>query len=86
VRYGLPQAISGVNSFWLRGYGNPPPGTLIVVGISRRFLVENFSSCLLTAHTWNRYGVENEETRDHPDLFVCRGLRHSWQEFWRDFQ
>jgi hypothetical protein len=23
-RYGLPAAISGINSFWLRGYGEPP--------------------------------------------------------------
>jgi hypothetical protein len=29
---GLPRAISGVNSYWLRGYGAPPPRMLIVVG------------------------------------------------------
>ena len=29
------------------------------------------------AHTWNRYGVLNEETRNHPDIFVCRHLRES---------
>ena len=34
-RYGLPSAISGVNSFWERGYGNPPPETRIVIGLSR---------------------------------------------------
>ena len=22
---GLPPAISGINSYWLRGYGDPPP-------------------------------------------------------------
>ena len=32
--YGLPRAISGVNSFWYRGYGDPPPQTLIVVGLA----------------------------------------------------
>ncbi len=31
--YGLPKAISGVNSYWAKGYGNPPPQTLIVSGI-----------------------------------------------------
>ena len=36
--HGLPPALSRVNSFWLRGYGDPPPQTLIVVGISRRGL------------------------------------------------
>jgi MFS family permease len=85
-RYGLPPAISGTNSFWLRGYGNPPPETLIVLGLSRHFLENNFASCQLAAHTWNRYGVENEETRDHPDIFVCRGLRQPWPVFWKDFR
>jgi hypothetical protein len=85
-RYGLPQAISGINSFWQRGYGNPPPQTLIVLGISRGFLERNFASCQIAGHTPNPYGVDNEETRDHPDIYVCHGLRQSWPEFWKDFQ
>ena len=84
-RYGLPLAISGINSFWERGYGNPPPETVIVIGISLPFLQRNFTACQLAGHTWNRYGVENEETKDHPDIYVCRGLRQSWPEFWKDF-
>jgi len=83
--YRLPPVISGINSFWQRGYGDPAPQTLIVVGISRRFLERNFSTCQLAGHTWNRYSVENEETRDHPDIYVCRGLRQSWPDFWKDF-
>jgi hypothetical protein len=84
-RFGLPQAISGINSFWQRGYGDPAPEALIVLGISPRFLQRNFSTCQLAAHTWNRYGVENEETREHPDIYVCRGLRQSWPDFWKNF-
>jgi hypothetical protein len=84
--HGLPRAISGVNSFWERGYGNPPPETLIVVGFSANFVQENFATCELVAHTWNRYGVQNEETRDYPDIYVCRGLRRAWPEFWKEFQ
>jgi hypothetical protein len=85
-RYGLPAAISGINSFWLRGYGEPPPETLIVVGLSSHFVQSNFSGCQVAGHTWNRFGVENEETRDHTDIFVCRGLKQSWPAFWKDFQ
>ncbi len=85
-QYGLPRAISGINSFWQRGYGNPPPETLIVIGLSRRLVDKNFASCELAGHTWNRYGVENEETKDHPDIFVCRGIKRSWPEFWKDFR
>ena len=36
--YGLPRAISGINSFWYRGYGDPPPQTVIVIGLSRKYL------------------------------------------------
>ena len=28
-RHGLPRAISQANSFWARGYGDPPPATII---------------------------------------------------------
>lgn len=85
-RYGLPRAISGVNSFWERGYGDPPPEALIVIGLSRQFLERNFSSCELAGRISNRYRVDNEETRDHPGIFVCRGLRRNWPEFWRNFR
>ncbi len=84
--HGLPQAISGVNSFWQRGYGDPPPETLIVLGLSHGFLERNFSSCEVAGHTPNPYGIENEETSDHPDIYVCRGLHRSWPEFWSDFR
>jgi hypothetical protein len=84
--YGLPTAISGVNSYWLRGYGDPPPQTLIVTGLPREFLERHFQSCDLAGHVTNRYGVLNEETREHQDIFVCRGLRESWPEFWKQFR
>jgi hypothetical protein len=83
---GLPPAISGINSFWQHGYGNPPPETLIVVGLSRSFLGRNFASCRIAGHYPNFYGIQNEEARDHPDIFVCHGLRQSWPDFWKDFQ
>jgi hypothetical protein len=85
-QYGLPKAISGVNSFWQRGFGNPPPQVVIVLGLSRNFLERNFTSCETAAHTWNRFGIANEETIEHPDIFVCRGLRKSWPEFWKHFR
>jgi len=85
-RYQLPRAISGVNSFWQEGYGDPPPETLIVLGMSQEFAEATFSSCEVVGHPSNRYGVINEETRDHPDIFLCRGLRRPWPDFWKDFQ
>ena len=85
-RYGLPQAISGVNSFWERGYGNPPAETVIVIGLPRGYVEDKFAACEVAGHTWNRFGIANEETRSHPDIFVCRHLRQSWPEFWKNFR
>lgn len=80
--YGLPEAISGVNSYWLRGYGNPPPETLIVIGFSRERAERFFATCDLAGQVTNRHGVENEEAKFHPDIFVCRRPRQPWPDVW----
>jgi len=80
-QYGLPPAISGVNSSWERGYGGPAE-TFIVAGYPREILMKHFASCVVAAHPWNKYGVPNEETIEDPDIFVCRDLKGSWTEFW----
>jgi dolichyl-phosphate-mannose-protein mannosyltransferase len=84
--YGLPEAICGTNSFWARGYGEPPPETLIVIGFSREFGERHFESCELVGHITNKHSVPNEETTDHRDIFLCRHLRESWPEFWKKFR
>ena len=84
--YGLPRAISGINSFWLRGYGMPPPETLVVVGVDAPYLHSKFEACVVAGRITNRYNVLNEETRDHPTIYVCRGLRQTWDEFWSQFR
>ena len=82
-KYGLPRAISGVNSSWERGYGNPAPETVITVGYARDFVEEHFASCTLVGHPGNQYGVATEETIEDPDTFLCTGLKESWDEFWK---
>ncbi len=84
--YGLPRAISGVNSSWERGYGDPPPQSLIVVGFSREFVAANFTACHLAAQVTNAYGVVNEETTERKDIFVCGPPRNGWPAFWQNFQ
>jgi hypothetical protein len=81
--HGLPQALSRVNSFWLRGYGDRPPQTLVVVGFSREFVDANFAACESKGTISNHFGVTNEETRFDRYLWVCRGVREPWPEFWR---
>lgn len=79
---GLPNAISGINSYWARGYGEPPPETLIVLGGKREELERVFASVQLAGAITNRYGVANEETTRHREIFVCRGMRARWPEIW----
>jgi hypothetical protein len=83
-QHGLPRAISGTNSFWFRGYGNPAPETVIVVGISQHFLDEHFSKCrMVDEKITNPYGVRNEETERHPDIYVCGPPKKGWEAFWK---
>ncbi len=84
--YGLPEAISGMNSYWLRGYGDPPPQTLIVLGFQRDGVERYFETCNLVSQVTNRYNVKNEETSAYPGIFVCRGLRQPWPELWPHFR
>jgi 4-amino-4-deoxy-L-arabinose transferase-like glycosyltransferase len=81
--YGLPGAISGVDSYWLRGYPEPPPHTLIVLGYGRDELTAFFEACDPVGQVTNRYGVPNEETTVHPQIFVCREPRQPWPVLWQ---
>ena len=85
-QYHLPPPISGTNSAWLRGYPDPPPTTLIVLGTSREYADRRYTDCRLAGHNTNSLGIRNEESRDHPDIFVCGPPRLPWKEFWKDFQ
>jgi hypothetical protein len=84
--YHLPPPISGVNSSWLRGYPTPLPSTLIVMGQSRKEADRLFTACRLAGHNGNSLGVKNEESEDHPDIFVCGPPRMPWPEFWEEYQ
>jgi 4-amino-4-deoxy-L-arabinose transferase-like glycosyltransferase len=81
-KYGLPPAITAVNSGWLRGYPQTPPRTVIVLGSSRERADELFADSRLAGHSGNAWGVVNEESRDHPDIFVCGPARKPWSELW----
>ncbi len=84
--YHVPPPISGTNSAWLRGYPVPPPSTLIVIGLSSKYVERNLTACRAVAHNVNREGVKNEESQYHPDIFICGPPRKPWLEFWKDFQ
>jgi hypothetical protein len=84
--HGLPAPISGVNSFWERGYGDPPPTTLVVLGFERARAERLFRSCAVAARLANPYDLPNEETIQHPEVLVCRDPLHPWSEVWPGFR
>jgi 4-amino-4-deoxy-L-arabinose transferase-like glycosyltransferase len=84
--YNLPRAISGIDSFWLWGYGNPPPETVIVLGLEPSYVYSLFETCSIVGTNTNSYGIQNEESRDHPHILLCRHLRQPWEQFWENFQ
>jgi hypothetical protein len=86
ARYHLPVPISMTNSAWLRGYPAHPPDPLIVVGFSREDADKAFTDCRLAGHNGNPEKVKNEESEDHPDIFVCGGPRLGWPAFWREYR
>ena len=83
--YHLPHAISGIDSFWLWGYGDPPPNTVIVLGLDPSYAYSLFETCSLAGTNVNPYGIQNEESQDYPEILLCRHLRQPWEQFWENF-
>ncbi|MEO6259647.1 MAG: glycosyltransferase family 39 protein [Thermoanaerobaculia bacterium] len=79
--WGLPHAISGTNSYWLRGYGEAPQN-LILVGSDIEDARQAFQQCAVVGRITNSYGIKNEESTKHPDVLFCRGLKLPWPELW----
>jgi len=84
--YHLPPPISATNSAWLRGYPEPSPTTLIVLGFPQSSVERMFTGCRLAGHNGNSEGVQNEESEDHPDIFVCGPPQMPWPELWKKYR
>jgi hypothetical protein len=82
----LPHAMSLTNSFWYRGYDPRMPQTVILTGFDLDEGRKLFGSCVVVARNTNPFGVENEESQDHPDILLCRNLRMPWPDYWERFR
>jgi len=79
---GLPQAISRTNTYWYRGYGDPPPTTIIELGNSAEDESKSAATCTSFGKFHNDAGVENEESAWNYEIFVCRDIPAKWPEIW----
>jgi hypothetical protein len=81
----LPRAICGMNSHWYHGYGDPPPETLIVVGMTLDSAQSAFESCEIGGYASRPFGIKNSTIRNVA-ILVCRGPRQPWPQFWWTLQ
>ena len=85
--YQLPTPMGGANSAWLRGYPDPPPTTLIVVGVEPEEGRRWFTSCYVAARVRNSEGIPNLESESiRSSILVCGPPRSPWPVFWREFR
>jgi len=82
--YGLPMPIGTTNSEWLRGYPQPPPTTLIVLGLTEQQANSIFTGCRWAGHNGNSEGIRNEESQHHPDILLCGPPREPWPVLWQE--
>jgi 4-amino-4-deoxy-L-arabinose transferase-like glycosyltransferase len=77
---GLPQPISGHNTYWYWGHPHGRSDTTIAVGFDREFLDKRFGSVERAAKFHAPAGVHNLE--DGTAIWVCRDQREAWDGLW----
>ena len=82
---GLPTAVSGHNTEWWWGLGNPRATTVVAVAPGgapgyRAFLSRFFTSVRPVATLSNPAGIHNEEWGGH--IYLCTGPRSTWAQLW----
>ncbi len=85
---GLPQAVSGHNTYWWWGPGNPHATTVVAVlpgpvdddGGGTAYLRQFFTSVRAVATLSNPYGIHNQEFGGH--VYLCTGPRRPWGKMW----
>jgi hypothetical protein len=78
-RYGLPEAISGHNNFFLWGPGDREVEVVITVGESREEVEQSFDDVEQAATLVHEYAMPYES--DLP-VFVCRRPKKPFKDLW----
>ena len=81
-KYGLPQAISKQNSYWVWGPGKYDGSTMIILGSSGRHDREFFQSVEKVGRVEHPYSRRDE----YYDILLCRGPKKSLQEIWPELK
>src|ERR1022692_598393 len=84
---GLPQAVSGHNTYWWWGPGNPHARTVLAIMPGPvdgpgdgAYLRQFFTSVRAVATFSNPYGIHNANWGGH--VYLCTGPRRPWGQMW----
>jgi hypothetical protein len=77
-RYGLPQAISRHNSYWIWGPRNYDGSTMIILHSDGRGDRQHFQSVEAVGRVEHPYSRRDE----YFDIYLCRGLKENLQQVW----
>ena len=77
-KYGLPNAISGHQNYFLWGPREYTGESVIVMQGRKETLEQVYASCEKRAHVSHPYSMP----RDQFDVFYCRGLKAPLKELW----
>ncbi len=77
-RYGLPQAISKHNSYWIWGPRNYDGSTMIILRSDGRGDREHFQSVQAVGRVEHPYSRRDEWF----DIYLCRGLKANLKDVW----
>jgi len=81
-RYGLPQAISKHNSYWIWGPRNYDGSTMIILRSSGRNEPKLFQSVAVVGRVEHPYARRDEFF----DIYLCRGLKANLKDAWPELK
>jgi hypothetical protein len=76
-QYGLPNAISSHNNYWLGGPGEKPGKILLVIGGSREDYEDFYEDVHEVATFEYPYAADSGAS-----IYLCRKPKHTLQEIW----
>ncbi len=77
-KYGLPEAISGHQNYFLWGPRDYTGESVIVIQGRQEQLEKLYASVEKRGHVWHPYSMP----REHGDVFYCRGLKMPLAQIW----
>jgi hypothetical protein len=83
-KYGLPEASSGISSYYYWGPVNPKASTVIFVGYPEDYLNKYFSDVKVMETITNCYKIDNEELGQL--ITICRKPIKPISELWEEFK